>query len=85
MFKEVGELGFFGMRYPEDAGGSGLDLLTYCLALTELARGSMALAGAASMQSLMGTKFLHLLGNEDIRERLLIRQPSRARRSVLSA
>jgi len=32
----------------------------------------MALAGAASMQSLMGTKFLHLLGNEDIHERLLL-------------
>jgi alkylation response protein AidB-like acyl-CoA dehydrogenase len=71
LFKTVGDLGFFGMRYPEEAGGSGLDLLTYCLALIELARGSMALAGAASMQSLMGTKFLHLLGNDDIRERLL--------------
>jgi butyryl-CoA dehydrogenase len=71
LFKAVGDLGFFGMRYPEEAGGSGLDLLTYCLALTELARGSMTLAGAASMQSLMGTKFLHLLGNDDIRERLL--------------
>jgi butyryl-CoA dehydrogenase len=31
----------------------------------------MALAGAASMQSLMGTKFLHLLGNDDIVGRLL--------------
>ncbi|MCP4982996.1 MAG: acyl-CoA dehydrogenase [Gammaproteobacteria bacterium] len=72
LFREVGKLGFFGMRYPEDAGGSGHDLLTYCLALTELARGSLALAGAASMQALMGTKFLHLLGSEDIRERLLL-------------
>lgn len=71
LFREVGRLGFFGMRYPEDAGGSNQDLLTYCLALTEIARGSLALAGAASMQSLMGTKFLHLLGNDDILERLL--------------
>jgi alkylation response protein AidB-like acyl-CoA dehydrogenase len=30
----------------------------------------MSLAGAVAMQSLMGTKFLHLLGNEDIIERL---------------
>lgn len=72
LFRELGKLGFFGMRYPEDAGGSNQDLLTYCLALTEIARGSLALAGAASMQSLMGTKFLHLLGNDDIRERLLL-------------
>jgi len=72
LFRQVGNLGFFGMRYPEDAGGSNQDLVTYCLALTEIARGSLALAGAASMQSLMGTKFLHLLGNEDIRKRLLL-------------
>ena len=30
----------------------------------------MSLAGAAAMQSLMGTKFLHMLGNADIVERL---------------
>ncbi|MDQ1266578.1 MAG: benzylmalonyl-CoA dehydrogenase, partial [Bacteroidota bacterium] len=32
LFKAVGELGFFGMRYPESAGGSGADILSYCLA-----------------------------------------------------
>jgi butyryl-CoA dehydrogenase len=31
----------------------------------------MSLAGAAAMQSLMGTKFLHMLGNADIVDRLL--------------
>ena len=70
LFRKLGELGFFGMRYPEDAGGSGMDLTAFCLALAEVARGSMSLAGAVAMQSLMGTKFLHMLGNEDIRQRL---------------
>lgn len=70
LFRELGEMGFFGMRYPEADGGSGMDLNSFCLALTEVARGSMSLAGAVAMQSLMGTKFLHMLGNEDIRERL---------------
>ena len=72
LFRRLGDMGFFAMRYPEEAGGSNAGLLTYCLALTELARGSLALAAAASMQSLMGTRFLHLLGNPDIRERLLL-------------
>ena len=63
LFQELADLGFFGMRYPEDIGGSGL-------ALTEIARGSMSLAGAVAMQSLMGSKFLHMLGNADIIERL---------------
>ena len=63
--RKLAELGFFAMRYPADAGGLGLDLSTFSLALTEIARGSMSLAGCAAMQALMGTKFLHLLGNDD--------------------
>lgn len=71
LFAELGRLGLFGMRYPEELGGAGMQLVEFCLALEEIARGSMSLAGCAAMQSLMGTKFLHLLGNEDIVERLL--------------
>ncbi len=71
LFEELGALGFFAMRYPEDVGGANVDLVTLCLALEEIARGSMSLAGAVTMQSLMGTKFLHMLGDDDIRRRLL--------------
>ncbi len=72
LFEELGRLGFFAMRYPEDVGGSDVDLVTLCLAIEEIARGSMSLAGCVTMQSLMGTKFLHMLGNERIRKRLLL-------------
>jgi butyryl-CoA dehydrogenase len=71
LFGELATLGLFGLRYPEAVGGAGLGLPEFALALEEVARGSMSLAGAAAMQSLMGTKFLHMLGNEDIVERLL--------------
>jgi alkylation response protein AidB-like acyl-CoA dehydrogenase len=70
LMRELAALGFFGMRYPEAVGGSGVGLMEFALALEEIARGSMSLAGAAAMQSLMGTKFLHMLGNADILERL---------------
>ena len=70
LFGELAALGLFGMRYPEEVGGSGMALTEFCLALEEIARGSMSLAGAAAMQSLIGTKFLHMLGNADIVERL---------------
>jgi butyryl-CoA dehydrogenase len=66
----LAELGFFGMRYPESAGGLGMDLSAFCLALEEIARGSLSLAGAAAMQALMGTNFLNMLGSEDIKKRL---------------
>ena len=70
LFAELGQLGFFGMRYPEAVGGSGMNLSAFCLALTEVARGSVSLAGCAAMQALMGTDFLHRLGNADVHERL---------------
>jgi len=70
LFEELGRLGFLSMRYPEDAGGVDVDLVTFTLALEEISRGSMSLAGCVTMQALMGTKFLHMLGNEDIKTRL---------------
>lgn len=71
LFGQLAGMGLFGMRYPEEVGGSGMQLSEFCLALEEIARGSMSLAACAAMQSLMGTKFLHLLGNAGIVERLL--------------
>ena len=68
LFKQVGKLGFFGMRYPEESGGSGADIVSYCLAAIELARGSLSLAAVSSMQSLMATYFLHRFGGEEIRK-----------------
>jgi len=68
LFKKVGELGFFGMRYPEKDGGSGSDIISYCLAMIELARGSLSLAAACMMQSLMATYFLYRDGDEEIIE-----------------
>ncbi|MDE2074163.1 MAG: acyl-CoA dehydrogenase family protein, partial [Alphaproteobacteria bacterium] len=70
LFLELANLGLFGMRYPQEMGGSAMQLTEFCLALEEIARGSMSLAGCAAMQSLMGIKFLHMLGSSDIVERL---------------
>ena len=70
LFGQLAGMGLFGMRYPEDVGGSGMQLTEFCLALEEIARGSMSLAACAAMQSLMGTKFLHMLGGADVIERL---------------
>jgi butyryl-CoA dehydrogenase len=70
IFRRAGELGFFGMRYPQPEG-AGLDVLTYAMAVEELAWGDLAVAAACTMQSLMGTYFLHRFGEPSLRERLL--------------
>ncbi|MDP7060512.1 MAG: acyl-CoA dehydrogenase family protein [Candidatus Marinimicrobia bacterium] len=68
LFRKVADLGFFGMRYPEDGGGSGTDAISYCLAVIELARGSLSLAAACTMQSLMATYFLYRFGGDELRK-----------------
>ena len=70
VFDQLAAMGLFGMRYPEEDGGTGLALVEFCLALEEIARGSLSVAGCVAMQSLMGTKFLHMLGSADLRNRL---------------
>jgi butyryl-CoA dehydrogenase len=72
LFRRVGELGYLGLRYPEAYGGADADMVTYCLFAEELARGSLSLAAAAGMQSLMGTYFVFKYGSEDLRRRYLV-------------
>lgn len=71
LFRRCGALGYFGLRYPESAGGAGADCLTFCLLAEELARGSLSLAAAVSMQCLMGTDFVFRFGTPDHHARLL--------------
>jgi alkylation response protein AidB-like acyl-CoA dehydrogenase len=49
MFRRVGELGFFGMKYPEDVGGSGPDALADAVVTEEFAR-----CGSAGVSSSLG-------------------------------
>jgi butyryl-CoA dehydrogenase len=72
VFGELGDQGFLGLRYPERYGGSDANFVTYLLMIEELARGSLAVAAAAAMQSLMGTDFVFRCGTEEHRERLLV-------------
>lgn len=72
LFKRLGELGYLGLRYPEKYGGADADMVTYCLFAEELARGSMSVAAAAAMQSLMGTYFVYKYGSEALRARYLV-------------
>jgi alkylation response protein AidB-like acyl-CoA dehydrogenase len=71
LFRRLGELGYFGLRYPEEVGGQGGDFRTACVLYEELAAGSLALAAICAMQSLMGTHFVHRFGTPEQHERYL--------------
>jgi alkylation response protein AidB-like acyl-CoA dehydrogenase len=72
LFKKVGELGYFGVRYPEEYGGAGGDEVMFTLLCEELARGSLSLAASVSMQCLMGTNFIYRFGSEEQKQQLLV-------------
>ena len=71
LFKRVAAHGWLGLRYPEQYGGADGDMVTYCLFAEELARGSLSVAAAAAMQSLMGTYFVYKYGSEALRTKYL--------------
>ncbi len=55
---KLGEMGYFGIRMPEEHGGLGLGVFEYCLITEELARGWMSVASiiarAASLMNVGG-------------------------------
>ena len=53
--EQMAEMGYFGIRMPEEYGGLGLGVFEYCLITEELARGWMSVASIiARAASLMG-------------------------------
>jgi len=71
LFKKLGDMGLFGIRYPRDVGGSGGNTTLYCIAMQELARGLMSLAATVAMQCLMATNGLYLFGTKEMHEKYL--------------
>ncbi len=64
LFKRVAEIGVTGLLMPEEVGGSGADVLTYCLALEEIARVDMALSWTTFV-SLAGAHTIAALGTPE--------------------
>ncbi|MFH1144070.1 MAG: acyl-CoA dehydrogenase family protein [Candidatus Eisenbacteria bacterium] len=63
--KELGEMGIFGIGFPEEEGGSGGDTLSYILAVEELSRvdGSHGITLAAHCS--LGVWPIHTFGNRE--------------------
>ena len=69
--KQMGELGLFGLPFPEEYGGSGSDFLTLCLAIEEIARVDSSLAITLEAAVGLGAMPIYRFGNEDQRQRWL--------------
>ena len=71
IFDELGKLGLFGMVVDEEYGGAGLDLVGYCLALEELARGDASTCVAISVTNSLFCAPLERYGTAEQKERFL--------------
>ena len=71
VFRQLGELGFLGMTVAENAGGLGLDLLTYVIVLEELARGDAAVALSVGVHNGPVAALLARHGSEAVKGALL--------------
>ncbi len=72
VFRTLGRMGAFRIRYPRDRQGAGGNNTLFCIMCEELARGSMSVAAITAMQCLMGTNFLFQYGTEDHYHRLFL-------------
>ena len=72
MFRELGALGYYGVRYPAAVGGMGGDCVSFTILAEELARVSIGFAAIVTMQCLMGTDFIYRFGNDEQKKEYLI-------------
>jgi alkylation response protein AidB-like acyl-CoA dehydrogenase len=55
LYRQMGELGLFGIGVPEAIGGPGFDTLTYALVMEELSRGYASVADQCGLVELITT------------------------------
>ena len=70
--KQMGDMGLFGLPFPEEYGGQGADFLTFCIAVEELARidSSMAITLEAAVG--LGANPIFHFGTEEQKQQWLV-------------
>ena len=67
----MGELGLFGIPFPEEYGGGGADLTTLCIAIEELGRVDQSMAITLEAGVGLGANPIYRFGTEEQRQQWL--------------
>jgi len=70
--RQMGELGLFGLPFPERYGGLDGDFLTFCLCMEEIARVDSSVAITLEAAVGLGANPIYRFGTEEQKERWLI-------------
>jgi len=63
--KQLGALGMLGIYHEEQYGGGGFDVVSFCLALEEIARCDASLALTVASHTSLGTGHIAVAGSHD--------------------
>jgi len=69
--RKMGELGLFGLPFPEVYGGMGADFATFCIAVEEIARVDSSMAITLEAAVGLGANPIHRFGSEEQKQRWL--------------
>jgi alkylation response protein AidB-like acyl-CoA dehydrogenase len=64
LIRELGEMGLTGVFIPEEYGGGGMDTVSYCIVLEEIARAEAALAAVLSVNNSLDCYPIFAFGTE---------------------
>ena len=70
--KQMGELGLFGLPFPEEYGGQGADFMSFCIAVEELARVDSSIAITLEAAVGLGANPIYANGTEEQKKRWLV-------------
>ncbi|MFN2545155.1 MAG: acyl-CoA dehydrogenase family protein [Actinomycetota bacterium] len=71
ILKQMGEMGLFGLPFPEEYDGQGADFLTLCIAIEELARVDSSIAITLEAGVGLGANPIYRFGTEEQKQRWL--------------
>ncbi|MDY7030297.1 MAG: acyl-CoA dehydrogenase family protein [Thermodesulfobacteriota bacterium] len=72
IFKKAGDLGFLGIPYPEQYGGTGPDTIALCILTEEASKADAGIASGLIVQNTVGTSPVYNFGSEEIKQKYLV-------------
>lgn len=69
--KRLADQGFMGMVHPEEYGGGGVDHISFCLAIEEIARWDASLALTVASHTSLGSGHIALAGTDQQKKKYL--------------
>ena len=70
--RELAELGFWGIFFPEEYGGAGLDSISYCIAIEELSNVDASVGVIISVTNSLAAYPIYTFGNEEQKKNFLV-------------